>query len=147
MLEEITKESLIKMKRILFMFIMLFIFFSCKENKNVYSLKNGFLRETGVYVTKDKKIYLKEFVDGTLMYSVTDKKGNTLLQSNLSESFNKDMFWYIYFDEKENLWVYISDYEVNEVWCFDRETFSYRKSDFNSYIKLPDEFKTAIKNR
>jgi len=122
----------------------IFLCFSCNK-ESVYIIEKGIINKKGTYYTKNYKITIKEFTNGSLTYAFSDKMNNLLFQQNILKAFNKNSFWCLYFDEDENLWVYNSDYQNTDIWIRNRINTEFVKKDFCKLeLKIPLEFSELL---
>ena len=132
--------------RIIFLIIFFSIFTSCyNDNSVIRNLEYGIINKTGIYYTKDKKITIKEFVEGTITYVVSDKMNNLLYQHDTLKAFSKNSFWCLYYDKQGSLWVFNTDYNDTLVWFEDEINSEYINKDFcKEKISIPNEFKYLL---
>jgi len=131
-------------KNILFCLITL-VFISCNSRNDNFIFKQGLIKTKGTYITSDNKIIIKEFKNGSLIYAIANKNNEILKQQSIMQAFNKNSYWSLYFDGKENLWFYSSDLNITKVWLKDKLTNSYEEFNFClDKINLPEEFEDEL---
>lgn len=138
------------MKRIL-LFLIFLLFVSCNESElRIQRIKSGFINKPGVYSVfqsdlETKKIFLKQFKDGPIIFVITDIHNKILFQQNLNQPFSAYPYWCLYVDEQANVWFYSSDYDSPEVILFNPETELYEAKDFcRTKLLLPKEFRKEL---
>ena len=138
------------MKRIL-LFLIFLLFVSCNESElRIQRIKSGFISKPGIYSVfqrdlKTKKIILKQFKDGSIIFAITDIHNKILFQQNLNQAFSPYHYWCFYVDEHANAWFYNSDYSSSEAIIFNPKTELYEIKDFCiTKLLLPKEFRKEL---
>jgi len=126
--------------------ILLVLIFSCQnDNDKVYNIQNGLIKKKGIYYSKDCKITIKEFSNGSLVFGVSDKQNKLYFQQSILEAFDKNSLWCLYIDDNGSLWFFNSDYNNTDVWIKDELSTHYIKKDFcENTMELPDEFEKFL---
>jgi hypothetical protein len=112
---------------------------SCVHERKYEFMPNaGFIDEPGTYTSKSAIITIREYDDGSLTYGISNKKHKIIYQLNVFSSFSDNSYWFLYKDEKENIWFYSSDIQETVVLLKDSLTNTYSVHDFcREKIKLP----------
>ncbi|MEO8237463.1 MAG: hypothetical protein ABI576_05090 [Flavobacterium sp.] len=113
---------------------------SCTKEKSTSGFipKSGFMEQPGIYTSKSAIIIIKKYDDGSLTFGVADRKYKIIYQQSIFSSFSDNLYWFLYKDEKENIWFYSSDIQESKVLIKDSLTNTYTVHDFcKENIKLP----------
>lgn len=113
---------------------------SCNKqgNKSGFMPNAGFMSEPGTYRSLSSIIIIKKYEDGSLTYGISDKKFELIYQHSVFSSFSDNQYWFLYKDEKENIWFYSSDIQESKVLLKDSLTNKYSLHDFCiEKIKIP----------
>jgi hypothetical protein len=106
---------------------------SCSPNKK-RSWEGELIEEKGLYYLSTQDLYLNVYYsDRLLRYNLTNSKGDTIIKSINNPSILHR--WYVYFDDKQNLWVYGSD-NGGYVWCKNDEGYYCQYNIIIHYDKL-----------
>jgi hypothetical protein len=138
------------MKRVL-LFLIFLLFVSCNESElKRQRIKSGFINKPGIYSVfqrdlKTKKIVLKQFKDGSVIFAITDIYNKILFQQELNQTFSPYHYWCLYVDEQANVWFYNSDYSSSKAIILNPETELYEVKDFcETKLILPTEFRKEL---
>lgn len=126
-------------KYILIIFV---IIVGCIKQKEAggFMPKAGFMKQSGIYTSKSFIINIKKYDNGSLTFGVCDRKYKIIYQQSIFNSFSPNQYWFLYKDEKENIWFYSSDIQHSKVLLKDKHTNLYTVHDFcKENIKLPSE--------
>ncbi|MFC7772472.1 hypothetical protein [Flavobacterium sp. GCM10027622] len=122
---------------------------SCRySEKPIQSIRSGFVEEPGRYFMfkNFNYLHLKECVDGSLFFGITNRKGKLVYQQSMNRMFSNYHYWSLYVDKEGNIWTYNSDLSTTEVVVFDAETQQYTVTDYcTTKLPLPKEFEKEMK--
>ncbi len=113
---------------------------SCRDNKYkvVHSWGKGIVDSFGRYIDENDGVTLNVYdEDGLLRYNLILHK-DTVLRSSENASIYQN--WFLFLDDKKNLWVESSDIGL---WVWVNNKNGYVKYDINSRpgdIKVPEQF-------
>lgn len=123
---------------------------SCRySEKPMETIRSGFIEEAGSYLMfkNFNYLHLKECVDGSLFFGITNRKGKLLYQQSMNRMFSNYHYWNLYVDREGNIWTYNSDLDTTEVVAFDAETQQYTVTDYcKTQLALPKEFANAMQS-
>jgi hypothetical protein len=123
---------------------------SCRySEKPMETIHSGFIEEAGRYnmFKNNNRILIKECVDGSLFFGVTNRKGKLVYQQSMNRMFSNYHYWNLYVDREGNIWTYNSDLGTTEVVLFDAETQQYTVTDYcKTQLALPKEFANAMQS-
>nr|WP_199000441.1 hypothetical protein [Flavobacterium sp. ASV13] len=98
----------------------------------------GFMEKPGIYTSKSVIINIKKYDNGSLTFGICDRKYKVIYQQSIFSSFSPSQYWFLYKDDKENIWFYSSDIQHSKVLIKDKLTNLYTVHDFcKENIKLP----------
>lgn len=120
--------------------MIVFFFFSCKNESDIKELKDGFVTEAGKYYIGNNEFELFQVVNGSLIFAMQDSAKSLLFQRGIGNPFSSFQKWVLFFDNKNNLWFYNSDYAETYVWIKEKDG-EYTCHDFcKENLPLPTEF-------
>lgn len=120
--------------------ILALILISCKQEKRTdgFMPNPGFIEKPGVYTSTNAVINIKKYDDGSLTFGVSNRKYKIIYQQSIFNSYSDNSYWFLYKDDKENIWFYSSDIQESKVLMKDSLTNTYTVHDFcKENIKLP----------
>ena len=120
----------------------------CTSKVDLQWLPNGgIIKSKGTYQTKNYRIIVREFENGSLVYGVSNNKNKIIFQESILQAFSKNQYWCLFWDKDDNLWAYNSDFNSTDVWLKKAGANAYEKNDFCELgLPLPQEFESELNN-
>lgn len=118
--------------------LVVLVSYTKQERMSGFMPKAGFIEQPGIYTSKSAIIIIKKYDDGSLTFGVSNRKYKIIYQQSIFSSFSDNLYWFLYKDDKENIWFYSSDIQESKVLIKDSLTNTYTVHDFcREKIELP----------
>jgi hypothetical protein len=129
------------MKKILIIFV---LFFSCNKDSVEGIKRQHYINEPGTYAVGKNRLFIRELINGSLIFGIVDSRSNILYQSNSFTPFSKYQEWGFYIDSTENIWLYNSDFQEYAELIKDSLENGYTYKKLNTSTDFPVDFRKII---